>query len=148
MVSAIFCLLLLIVQMAVCRQGQPWPGLLLATHAVVCLLSAAWWKRTTGTLVPDYSWQQVMTDGGNLGKVFSMEYDDVRIGAIVAGLFFGVPSTIRMYDEYQSVDQLSEYLMMSGLILLTPISVFLNWRILRSVLWWALPLCVLWFLWR
>ena len=83
-----------------------------------------------------------------MGKVFSLEYDDVIIGAIVAGLFFGVPSTMRIYDEYQSADQLPEYLIVAGLIVVTPFSVFQNWPILRSVLWWAFPLCILWLMWR
>lgn len=120
---------------------------LIAVHAVGILLSALDSRRRDGTFVPQYSRVTRISDAGHAGgKAISMQHDDVLIGSLVGGLFFGIPVVTQLCSSESAWKSPLEIASVVILVAVTPATLYFTWKRLRHVLW-TLPLAAVVYAW-
>lgn len=143
--SIISVMLLLVVQSAAAKSESGFAiASVLIMHLSAIAVSAAYWLRRNNTWLPPYSIATVVTDSPKGGKVFSTERDSVLIGSGAAGLFFGWPAISQLLASAAPAWPRAA---LTLLVLVTPVSIYVNWYFLRRVLWLLFPVLLGWSGW-
>lgn len=141
--------LLTVVVLLICqRAGVLYGGTdllltLIAVHVVAVVLSIADSLQQDGSIFPRYKRATVISDAGNAGgKAISSQHDDVLIGTIVGGVFFGVPIVTQMFSEDSPWNTTAEQVAVLIVVAITPLTLYVAWKRLRLILW-TLPVAAL-----